>query len=161
MFDRTLKGREAAREMIRLKQGVHSVYNYAIEFRTLSAACDWNEHALFDAFFNGLSDFVKDELIVRELPNDLSALVETAGRIDTRHRSRLRERALRQPVIRTPPLRDADPTSESMQVDQACVSPEERQRRRQTGACYYCGQSGHLCQSCPLRGGTSSVNTPR
>ena len=56
IFDHTSPGREAARVLSKLKQGNHTVADYAIEFRTIAADSGWNSLALFDAFLNGLSD---------------------------------------------------------------------------------------------------------
>ncbi|KAJ3598944.1 hypothetical protein NHX12_032907, partial [Muraenolepis orangiensis] len=54
VFDRSLCGREAARELLCLQQGNRTTYDYAIDFRTLVASCDWDQQPLFDAFFSGL-----------------------------------------------------------------------------------------------------------
>ncbi|XP_063043653.1 uncharacterized protein LOC134437997 [Engraulis encrasicolus] len=140
VFDRSHAGREAAREIMALRQGTRSVFDYAIEFRTLSASCKWNDDALYDAFLNGLSDAVKDELVPRELPSELTELMDLAGRIDARIRQRNREKtpAYLRPGVKAPP--PELPPPEPMQIDRARVTPEERQRRRDTGACFYCGK---------------------
>ena len=68
VFDRSLRGKEAARELLYIKQGAGSVY----EFRTLAAAVDWNPSALYDAFYNGLNDAVVDldfPLVTKALNN--------------------------------------------------------------------------------------------
>lgn len=64
-----------------LQQGSWSVYDYVIEFHML-AASGWDDDALFDAFLIGLSDAVKDELVSRDLPQDLPGLVDLAGHVD-------------------------------------------------------------------------------
>ena len=158
VFDRSYCGREAAREIMALRQGTRSVFDYAIEFRTLSASCKWNDDALYDAFLNGLSDSVKDELVPRELPNKLVDLMDLAGRIDARIRQRRREKAstpfrlLGRPApTPTPTAAPELPPAEPMQVDRARVTPEERQRRRDAKACFYCGEVGHFCLACPLK----------
>lgn len=151
VFDRSSSGREAAREIMALRQGTRSVYDYAIEFRTLSASCKWNDDALYDAFLNGLSDSVKDELVPRELPPSLTELMDLAGRIDARIRQRAREKSSApfRAVVKLTPTEVPPP--EPMQIDRARVTPEERQRRRDAGACFYCGKVGHFCSACPLK----------
>ncbi len=45
LFDRSVRGDEAASKLARLRQGGRSVTDYAIQFKTLAASCDWNEGA--------------------------------------------------------------------------------------------------------------------
>ncbi len=60
IFQTVAPGREAAKALVAMRQGKRSVMDYAIEFRTLAADSGWNQPALVDAFFNGLSERVKD-----------------------------------------------------------------------------------------------------
>lgn len=71
VFDRAASGREAARVLLQKHQGRRSVFDYAIDFRTLAANCSWNVDAQYDAFLNGLSERIKDELIPCDLPATL------------------------------------------------------------------------------------------
>lgn len=91
VFDHTLSGGEAARELLCLKQGNLSTYDYAIKFPTLSASCDWDNHTLFDVFYHGLSENVKDDLPSWELPSDLDAVMDLVGCTDAYLRSWQRE----------------------------------------------------------------------
>ncbi|XP_023805186.1 uncharacterized protein LOC111947739 isoform X1 [Oryzias latipes] len=50
------------------------------------------------------------------------------------------------------------PPEEPMQIGHSKLTPEERQRRRDEGTCFYCGQSGHLVHQCTLR---LNAKTPR
>lgn len=43
LFDRLVRGQEAADQLAHLRQAGHSVTKYAISFKTLVASCDWNE----------------------------------------------------------------------------------------------------------------------
>jgi hypothetical protein len=52
-----------------------------------AAESAWNPESLFDSFLHGLSEEVKDELAVRELPVDLESLIALTIKI-----GRLRER---------------------------------------------------------------------
>ena len=52
------------------------------------AESSWNAASLFDAFYNGLSNRIKDELAGRDLPADLDALIALAIQIDARLRER-------------------------------------------------------------------------
>lgn len=80
--------------VVNLVQGGRRVIDYSIEFRTLGAESDWNSSLLTDAFYNGLSDTIKDELAARDPPVDLDTLIAMANRIDRRLQERRRERAL-------------------------------------------------------------------
>lgn len=91
IFQHTLSGREAARSLIKVKQGKRRVTDYAIDFRTLSTQSDWNNAALADAFVQGLSD--KDQLISIDLPTDLNELIATAIKINKRLQERDQDRA--------------------------------------------------------------------
>lgn len=44
-----------------------------------------------------------------------------------------------------------------MQVVQAWITPEERQRRQDVNAYFYCGKVGHFSQSCPFKGSCPPV----
>lgn len=48
----------------------------------LAAKSGWDQLALADAFFNGLSDALKDQLISIELPAELDACIALASTID-------------------------------------------------------------------------------
>src|SRR5436190_16589132 len=80
------------REMNALCQ-TSSVSAYASEFRRLQAYIAWNDQALFDRFYNGLRDNVKDGL-VHENPRPvlLETLMAAALRIDARIYERILER---------------------------------------------------------------------
>ena len=86
VFDRSLRGKEAARELLYIKQGARSVYDFAIEFRTLAAAVDWNPSALYDAFYNGLNDAVVDQIASLELPDTLEGLIDLTGGVSAKEK---------------------------------------------------------------------------
>src|SRR5436190_2288326 len=70
-----------------------SVSAYASEFRRIQAYITWNDQALFDRFYEGLRDNVKDGL-VHENPRPalLETLISAALRIDARIYERILER---------------------------------------------------------------------
>ena len=134
---------------------------FEIEFRTMAAESNWNAASLFDAFYNGLSDNIKDELAARDLPADLDALVALSIRIDSRLRERRRERvlsAIPQVPSSGPSRLPSEPvsgisgdTAEPMQLGRTRLSTAERQRRLRENRCMYCGQDGHFVSSCPVK----------
>lgn len=56
VFDRSVFGHEASRQLAALRQGRRSAADYVIEFKTLSATCEWNEAALTARILGGLND---------------------------------------------------------------------------------------------------------
>lgn len=53
VFDHSVQTREAASQLLTLKQGSRSVADYSIEFRVLAAGSGWNNSALRGVFFKG------------------------------------------------------------------------------------------------------------
>ena len=155
-FDHPVRGKDAAKRLLSLHQGSRSVAEMAIEFRTLAAESGWNNEALHGAFQNALSETIKDELVSRDEPNTLEELISLAIRIDNRRRERRREKTGKETFSVMPvSLPTAQPQStlpepEPMQLGRARLSEEEKQRRRNTNSCLYCGQAGHFRNACPL-----------
>lgn len=53
VFDRSVFGKEASRQLASLHQGKRSVADYAIEFKTLAATSEWNPVAVAIRFLDG------------------------------------------------------------------------------------------------------------
>ncbi|CAB1314011.1 unnamed protein product [Coregonus sp. 'balchen'] len=92
VFDHPVCGKDAAKRLLSLRQGPHSVAEMAFEFHTLAAESGWNEEALQGAFRNALTETLKDELMSRDEPDGLDELISLAIRIDNRLWERWRER---------------------------------------------------------------------
>lgn len=160
VFDRSKHGHEAARELLRMRQGRRSVSDYAIDFQTLATTTAWNADALFDTFLHGLSEDIKDELVSHDLPTTCEALINLAIRIDRRLQERRRGRfpglSLQpsgSPTTQPTPLpASGAPDPEPMQIDHTRLTPQERQRRIESRSCLYCGQPGHFITRCPVKG---------
>lgn len=117
IFQHTSPGREAARALIRLRQGKHKVTDYAIDFRTFAAESKWNAAALADAFFQGLSGDIKDHLVSIDLPEELDLLIAVAIKINKRLTELEQDRG-RRPVRTSPGWegRFAGPVESSLPV---------------------------------------------
>lgn len=63
-----------------------------IEFRTLAVESGWNGESLQMAFYQGLKEQLKDELISYPESSDLDSLVALAIRVDNLCRERRREK---------------------------------------------------------------------
>lgn len=161
VFDGPVRGREAAKRLMSLRQGALSVAEFSVEFRTLAADSKWNSEALIDHFLNCLTGTLKDKLATRDLPETLDALIDLAIRLDNRLRERHWDRRSSftfqsSAVDPTPPAwpsldSSSASTVEPMQVGRAHLSPSERNKRLQAGECLYCGGLGHFRAACPVR----------
>ena len=168
VFDHPVRGKEASQRLLQLRQGSRSVASFAVEFRTLAAESGWNEEALQGVFQNALSSELKDRLTSWEEPTNLDHLISLAIHMDNRLRERRRERSAHS--FATPPFESPAATQSSlpvavppryvrssspepMQIGRTHLTPEERERRIRSGACLYCGTSGHLRSGCPALSG--------
>lgn len=168
IFDPANPAVEASHSLLSLTQGSRSAIDYIIDFQTAAADSGWNEAALMDAFYRGLSDRIKDALTTHDPSTDLQSLMDLVTRLDGRFRERQleRNRSSRpsRPTItpshpsswRTPePKLSPSPSREEpepMQLGRSRLTPEERERRFRGNLCLYCGASGHKALSCPLKG---------
>ncbi len=141
IFDRSVYGHEASRQLVTLRQGRRSAADHAIEFRTLAATCEWNEQALTARFLEALSGEIKEEILSRDLPTRLDQLVELAIRLnklfELRRRARYTMPELRAapPIVSSPTV--VSPGPEPLQLGGLRISAAER-------LCMYCGAQGHL-----------------
>lgn len=160
-----------------MRQGKRKVSDYAIDFRTLAAESEWNPAALTDAFFQGLSESVKNQLISIDLPEDLDSLIAMAVKIDKRLTKRDQERGRLQarssphhgwrsdsqdrpnhvhpPAASLVPINH--PTEEPMQLGRTHLPVEGRLLQQRDGRCYYCGQLGHLVSACHVKGASAQT----
>ncbi|KAI2656613.1 Transposon Tf2-9 polyprotein [Labeo rohita] len=154
VFDRSVFGQEASRLLSSLRQGKRSAADYAIEFRTLAATCEWNEPALAVRFLEDLTEEVREEILSRDVPSSLDQMVELAIRLDNRFEGRRRARV---PVPTLQPISTSSSSAaprtdpEPMQLGSLCISGAERQRRIHHRLCLYCGAEGHFAIQCPVK----------
>ena len=98
---------------MRLQQGGSSVWDYAIEFQTLATeGRKAGKEEVIDAFLHGLAKPIKDELLTRDLPEELDRIITLAIQIDTRledHKRLVKPRFYRRRPISLPPPHDSHP----------------------------------------------------
>lgn len=162
----------SAQKLLNLRQGRRSVADFLIDFRIAAAEAGWSDDALQGVYLHSLNDEMKDQLASRDEPSSFEELVSLTLRVDNRLRERAWEREFSSrrssrrssPVVSAPAPLPALPSAptvrsenvesepEPMQIGRYQLTPEERERRRRSHSCFYCGCSDHLISSCPKKG---------
>lgn len=75
VFDKGSSAEAAGHHLLILKQGKRSMANYLVDFWTLATQTKWGAEALRTTLLNNINDDLKDELMVRELPASLEAVM--------------------------------------------------------------------------------------
>ncbi len=144
VFDHPAEGRGAGEQLLALSQGRRTAAEYALTFRTLAAQTTWVEDTLKLLFRKGLSAELQSELACRDERSTLGQFIELTIHLDNLIRSRCTARS--SPCPRSPPR--SQYATEPMQLG---FTPQERERRMQNQLCLYCGQAGHMRNTCPVR----------
>ncbi|KAI2657525.1 Transposon Tf2-8 polyprotein [Labeo rohita] len=142
-------------QLFRLRQGSSSIHDYTLQFRTLAAASGWNEVSLLGAYRQGLNPEIRSAMAIYEDSIGLEAFLLRTTRVS-------QQLAACQPPITAPPAASvaaSPPVPEPMQVDSTRLTRTERNRRISLGLCLYCGQSGHILRTCPVRPPRPMVST--
>lgn len=105
VFDPSKPDKEAALKLSDIRQGSRSVANYSIEFNAKSFHSQSAKSVLFTIFYKALSEKVKNELTVRELPGRLDGLIDLAIHINRRIREQAKEHSRSHPLSHSSPLR--------------------------------------------------------
>ena len=155
VYDHPIRGQQAGQQLLRLRQGRHTVREFASEFRSLAVESGWNDQALLTAFQSGLNRTIGREIALRKEPLTLDEAITTAINISDQMAQWQVEpstpRSTVPPMALPFPVSSGSSGEEPMQVGRTRLSPEERQRRLAEGRCLYCGQLGHIIATCPLK----------
>ncbi len=129
-----------------------SVSEYALQFRTLTAASGWNEHSLITTYHQGLNPQLRLYLAAYDDVIRLERFIHLSIRTD-RHMQPCLEYLQGQPSPSCPcqPEITSSPEPEVMQLDHTRLTVSERQRRLTQGHCLYCGSRAHIINACPIR----------
>ncbi|KAK3539458.1 hypothetical protein QTP70_008492 [Hemibagrus guttatus] len=116
--------------LCRLKQGVMSVSDYALQFQTLTAASGWNEKALITMYRQGLNPRIRLHLAAYEDSIGLEKFIQLSIRFATRMQLCLKEhqdQPLFPTTLRQPdPVSHPEPASEPMHLEHSDLSTTER-----------------------------------
>ncbi|KAL0198153.1 hypothetical protein M9458_006693, partial [Cirrhinus mrigala] len=142
-------------QLFRLRQGSSSIHDYTLHFRTLAAASGWNEISLLGAYCQGLNPEIRSAMATYDDTIGLEAFLLRTTRVS-------QQLAACQPPVTAPQVASvaaSTPVPEPMQVDSTRLSRTERNRHISQGLCIYCGQSGHILRTCPVRPPRPMVST--
>jgi hypothetical protein len=137
----------------------HHVNRHMTNFAELSSYVEWNDAALYEAFYNSLAERIKDHILSVERPATLDELKHLALRIDNRYWARQGEKQITT-SIRVPSSFEPSPAPRanirskvpvaakpSEQKDLSGVldatgrlTEVEKERRKTKGLCPYCGE---------------------
>lgn len=133
----------------------------SIEFRTLAASSRCLNKVLVDIVLQGLSSTLEDELVAREVLEELEKLIRLAVRIDREMMAQRREE--RHPTdfstslpMCFPPMQSnsqashlvSTPDLVLVQLQSQSLSPTERRKHMGAGLCLHCRQHGHPLHDC-------------
>ncbi|ROL47824.1 Retrotransposon-derived protein PEG10 [Anabarilius grahami] len=155
VFGKPITDSSAGEKLYNLKQGSMSIYDYALQFRTLAAVSGWNEQALITTYRQGLEPRVRLHLAACEDSIGLEKFIQHSIRCATRMQACLQEHQDQLLAIsslcRSEPVSSPEPANKPMDVENSQLTPSERQRRLTLNLCLYCGAPGHVIAACPIR----------
>ncbi|ROJ33166.1 Retrotransposon-like protein 1 [Anabarilius grahami] len=91
VFGKPITDSSAGEKLYNLKQGSMSIYDYALQFRTLAAVSGWNEQALITTYRQGLEPRVRLHLAAYEDNIGLEKFIQLSIRCATRMQACLQE----------------------------------------------------------------------
>jgi hypothetical protein len=137
----------------------HHVNRHMTTFAELSSYVEWNDSALYEAFYNSLAERIKDHMLSIERPATLDELKRQALRIDNRYWERQGEKQTTTSIRvtsssepSTTPRSNVRPSAPAIskpseQKDLSGIldatgrlTEAEKERRKLKGLCPYCGK---------------------
>jgi hypothetical protein len=170
-FDDPDRKGTAQRKLEGLKQTNKDFATYYAEFQCYVAELDWNESAKKAQLRRGLSNELKDALILMDEPEDIDAFVILLQKLDSRIRARRAERPHNpsataipsktlKPAVATTTLAPHPTSTNSghygpapmdLSAGRRRLTEAEKLHRLRSGLCLYCGGSGHMAANCPYK----------
>ncbi len=155
VFGTSARDSTAGEQLYHLQQGNMPIHEYALKFRTLAAASGWDESPLLTTYRQGLEARLRLHLAAYDDTMGLERFIQLSIRVASRMHSCMEDQRTlphSNPLLRRPEnISPPEPVPEPMQVDYTRLSLTERHRRLSQGLCLYCGASGHMIATCPVR----------
>lgn len=177
-----LNAQVVSETQLRTLKQTGSAMDYTNKFMELAADLDWNDAAKLSQYRRGLKEAVVNILVLDE-PKTFAEFTSRAIFVDSMQYSRYLEAKQTQPAPRTssttnystnrtqfsvprpapvsshPPTPSVSSTpSMAMELGQARhLTPEEKQQRKDTNACFYCGDTKHWSNKCPKKPSLASA----
>jgi Retrotransposon gag protein/Zinc knuckle len=160
--------RTAERQLHLLKQ-TGSATKYAAEFQQLASRVEWGDSALEAKFYDGLKEFVKDEIARTDRPTGLQKLIALGVKIDNRLYERRMEKTVKGKTYFGGGRQDRskrDPYWDPMDLDamrrkdtrprgprktgrnKSRKDVEKRKEQFEKKLCFRCGKPGHQAKAC-------------
>ncbi len=155
MFGTSTSSLSVHDELFQLRQVNRNIHEYTTHFRTLAASSGWNETALLSAYRCGLNPKLRQQMSIFENAVRLESFLLKAQHV-SQHLCAVSTEEITPSY--TSPTNDS-PNHEAKQTDQYHLSATERQCGIRLKLCLYCGEEGHLLQTCPVRPPRPVVST--
>ncbi|KFY05968.1 hypothetical protein V491_08927 [Pseudogymnoascus sp. VKM F-3775] len=161
--------RTAMTTLGKLKQ-TGSAVSYTAVFQQYANQTNWNDESLCFQYYEGLKDYVKDEISRSDRPDDLKEMIELAQKIDNRHYERQMEKkgGSNHKHWNQKKGQRRDYWPQPMELD-ATFKPNGKQhkthnpnkeRQLKERLCFNCNKPGHMARNCksPRKGGNGRRN---
>ena len=168
-YDDASREHTAMAKLETLRQKNLEFTSFFSEFLGLIGELDWNESAKVAALRQKISDEIREQLVGRTIPRTLGEFATICQQIDEdlRYNQSARSRRIaanrpattNRPTVNRPATTNATtkpstPSHDLMDIDAsraqyAPAGSDERKDRLTKGACFGCGQKGHLHRDCP------------
>ena len=154
VFDRRATTMCADRELLELRQGKSELVTYLTAFNRLVAETAWPEAKRLAIYYQGLREELKDVIArIDPLPTTCVDFINLTLRLDHRMAERSGQKnKVEKAIIQVERGKTHEGGSEAMEIGmvRSSLSREEKELRRRTGLCLYCGKKGHYVKNCRL-----------
>ncbi len=141
VFGTPAGGSSAGEQLYNLRQGNMSINDYALKFRTLAAASEWNERSLLTTYRQELESRL--HLAAFDNTIGLERFIQLSIRVANHMHSCMEDQQAQpglMPLLRRPEnISPPEPAHEPMQIDNTRLTLMERHRRLSQGLCLYWG----------------------